>query len=547
VKFGLYHGYELSGSGSNEYTRYLVRTLAQLGHEVVLICADPHPEDYDFVARGVAYDTAGNASVIFHRETNLAPVSLHRLPRTSVYPVYITDKQREGNVKAFPDLTDDELAEYHRAMVNVVRAVLSSERPQVLHTNHVVYQPVVAAEVCPELGIPFYVVPHGSAIEYTVQVDDRFKVLAKKGLDAASDLFWIAREVRDRVYALYPDIRPALEAKSHMVGVGTDTSLFKPLTDGQRPEALRTLKTKHAELRAKHERPGKTEALRSELKRRLATGDVQATRAFWDAYNHKLPDDDLARILDKIPLNHYWLFFVGAMTYGKGIQSLIAAMPGIVSRQPDTQLILVGAGTYREVLEALAFSLESQDERLFGQIVDQGQDLERQKMSGPLEDVQAYAKIAANRRLLFEYGPKAAAQIHFLGRLDHPLLKHIFPCCQIAAFPSVIKEASPLVFAEALSNSVLPTGAYHSGLRDGLDDLRPHLPEAVWQRMKLGDGSETRIQTIVDNLSFLLGELAEHDIRSDLRRLAEARYDWNSIAKTLVGTAERIVVGRRPG
>ena len=30
LKIALYHGYELTGTGSNEYTRYLSRTLAQL-------------------------------------------------------------------------------------------------------------------------------------------------------------------------------------------------------------------------------------------------------------------------------------------------------------------------------------------------------------------------------------------------------------------------------------------------------------------------------------------------------------------------------------
>ena len=35
LKISLYHGYELTGSGSNEYTRYLSRTLAQLGHEAI--------------------------------------------------------------------------------------------------------------------------------------------------------------------------------------------------------------------------------------------------------------------------------------------------------------------------------------------------------------------------------------------------------------------------------------------------------------------------------------------------------------------------------
>lgn len=95
VKIAIYHGYELSGSGSNEYTRYLARTLAELGHDVAVVCAEPHPEDLEFVARAVAYDAMGSARALFSRErTTAGEVSLHQLPHTSVHPVFLTDKQR---------------------------------------------------------------------------------------------------------------------------------------------------------------------------------------------------------------------------------------------------------------------------------------------------------------------------------------------------------------------------------------------------------------------------------------------------------------------
>ena len=37
MRIGLYHGYELTGSGSNEYTRYLAAALARDGHAVCVI------------------------------------------------------------------------------------------------------------------------------------------------------------------------------------------------------------------------------------------------------------------------------------------------------------------------------------------------------------------------------------------------------------------------------------------------------------------------------------------------------------------------------
>lgn len=535
LKIALYHGYELTGSGSNEYTRYLSRTLAQLGHEVSIICGEPDPAAHPFVSRAVAHAVDGTPTDLFSREkTLLAPVTLHQLPRTSVMPVFITDQQREGNVKTFLELSEDELEEYHRAMVATLTRALEDERPDVLHVNHLIYQPVVAAEACRNADVPFYVVPHGSAIEYTIEKDERFRDLARVGLTASAGIAWISREVRERVQRIYSDLIPEIEAKSHLSGVGTDTSLFTPLPARERRASLDQLATLHIP-------GGKTAAQRAELRERLDAGDIECTRAYWDAYNHKLADDDLPDILRRIPVEQDLLFFVGSMTYGKGIQSLIAALPGILARRPDTHLVLVGSGTFREVLEALIHSLATANEMLFDELVRRGRDLERSDMSGSLEDLESYASVPANRAILFDRGVELAEHIHIIGRLDHAKLRCVFPCCRIAVFPSVIKEASPLVFAEAMANGVLPTGSYHSGLRDGLDDLQPDIPADIWQCMKLESDPTRRIGSIVENLCGLLESLEKEDLSPVLRRIAEERCDWTAVAQQLAEAAETMI------
>ena len=535
LKIALYHGYELTGTGSNEYTRYLSRSLAQLGHEVSIICGEPDPAAHPFVSRAVAHAVDGTSSELFSRERTLrGRVTLHRLPRTSVMPVFITDQQRDGNVKTFLEITEEELEEYHRAMVAALTRALEEECPDVLHVNHMIYQPIVAAEACRRTGVPFYIVPHGSAIEYTIEKDERFRELARSGLTACAGIAWISREVRERVQRIYPDLIPEIEAKSHASGVGTDTLLFTPVPASDRRASLDHLATLHVP-------GGKTETQRAELRERLDAGDIDATRSYWEAYNHKLSEEDLPEILRHIPVEQDLLFFVGSMTYGKGIHSLIAALPGILARRPDTQLVLVGSGTYREVLEALIHSLATGNESLFDELVQRGQDLERADMSGPLEDLQAYASLPANRAILFDRGADFAQHIHILGRLDHARLRFVFPCCRIAVFPSVIKEASPLVFAESMANGVLPAGSYHSGLRDGLDDLRPHLPDELWQRMKLESEPERRIDSIVDNLCGLLEALEKEDLSATLRAIAVDRCDWSTVAQQLAAAAETMI------
>ena len=90
------------------------------------------------------------------------------------------------------------------------------------------------------------------------------------------------------------------------------------------------------------------------------------------------------------------------------------------------------------------------------------------------------------------------------------------------------------MFYEALANGVLPAGTYHSGLRDGLDELRPLLPGSVWERMKLPADPASRVAGIAECVTALLGDDATAHLGPRLRRLAEQRYDWQVVAATLV-------------
>src|ERR1700675_2462177 len=45
----IFHGYLLSGTGSNVYNARLAEALVRLGHEVHLFSQDRHPERYAFV------------------------------------------------------------------------------------------------------------------------------------------------------------------------------------------------------------------------------------------------------------------------------------------------------------------------------------------------------------------------------------------------------------------------------------------------------------------------------------------------------------------
>ena len=54
----LWHGYLLGGTGSNVYTRALAREWSRTGHDVVVLCQEPHPSGTTSARRGSSGPTS---------------------------------------------------------------------------------------------------------------------------------------------------------------------------------------------------------------------------------------------------------------------------------------------------------------------------------------------------------------------------------------------------------------------------------------------------------------------------------------------------------
>ena len=61
----LWHGYLLGGTGSNVYTRALAREWSRAGHDVVVVCQEPHPERYDLGGAKVFRPNIGGLIPVF--------------------------------------------------------------------------------------------------------------------------------------------------------------------------------------------------------------------------------------------------------------------------------------------------------------------------------------------------------------------------------------------------------------------------------------------------------------------------------------------------
>jgi glycosyltransferase involved in cell wall biosynthesis len=194
----IFHGYLLRGTGSNIYNANLVRTLAELGHEVHLLCQD---RDYE-PPEGVT-------------------VQLPDIGR--VLPVYVADEYEGFDAKPFQELTDAELEHYIDANVEAVRAVPT---PDVALANHLVMGPVILARAL-EGAAPYAVKIHGSALEYTVRPHrERFLPYALEGIRGANGVLVGSRHTGESLFEVLAD-EPSLRERTRLGPPGVDVHRFR--------------------------------------------------------------------------------------------------------------------------------------------------------------------------------------------------------------------------------------------------------------------------------------------------------------------------------
>jgi glycosyltransferase involved in cell wall biosynthesis len=194
----IFHGYLLRGTGSNIYNANLVRTLANLGHEVHLFCQDRHYEPPE-------------------------GVTVHVPDIGRVLPVYVADEYEGFDAKPFQELTDAELDHYLDANVESVRAVPT---PDVALANHLVMGPVILARALAGAA-PYAVKIHGSALEYTVrQHRERFLPYALEGIRSANGVLVGSHHTGESLFEVLAD-EPSLRERTRLGPPGVDVQTFR--------------------------------------------------------------------------------------------------------------------------------------------------------------------------------------------------------------------------------------------------------------------------------------------------------------------------------
>ncbi|MBS1861815.1 MAG: glycosyltransferase family 4 protein [Actinobacteria bacterium] len=201
----IFHGYMLRGTGSNIYNVNLAPALARLGHEVHLLCQD--------------------------REVTIPGVTIHNPDIGGLLPVYVKDPYPGFEVKAFEELTEEELARYIESNVIAVREVAAEVGGiDAALANHLVMGPAILARA---RVAPFAAKVHGSALEYTVKPHPRFLPYAYEGMEAAGGVLVGSHHTAASLWAALPDL-PHLQEKTRLGPPGVDVEEFQPRASRER-------------------------------------------------------------------------------------------------------------------------------------------------------------------------------------------------------------------------------------------------------------------------------------------------------------------------
>jgi len=203
MRIFVWHGYLLSGTGSNIYARQLAREWGRAGHDVTLFSQERRPEQFD-----------------------LGGVAVVRPDVGGLLPVFVLDRYEGYEVKLVQDCSREELD----AWVEANAGALRDQGPaDLVFVNHVLLGgPVGAAS-----GTRYVVKAHGSELEYAMRGNDELSAWGGEVLAGAAATIVGSRHIRNVVREVCGTVEGV-----HEIPPGVDVELWRPAS---KDEALARL------------------------------------------------------------------------------------------------------------------------------------------------------------------------------------------------------------------------------------------------------------------------------------------------------------------
>jgi glycosyltransferase involved in cell wall biosynthesis len=502
----LWHGWLLEGSGSNVYTARVAAVLRRWGHDVLLMCQEPHADRYGFIE---AWGTAGQdgASELTgpSRPDGLGRGILLRPDIGTLLPVFVIDEYEGFEVKRFTELTDHELSAYLDRNVVALRAAATWFEPDAVIAGHAIPGAVVAARA---LGPGSYTAKiHGSDLEYAIRVQLRYQRLAQEGLDGARVVLGATANVLARTVELVP----AALGKTSVVPPGVEVDLFRPMSRSRAlDEAAARLDLDPDTARGRP--PELDEATREAIEQRNA----RALEDLAHRYDQSVPDPTAAERLRALASHEGPLVgYLGKLIPQKGVELFLAALPRL---RTDAKALVVGFGLFREWLTAFLQCLDRSDQESLRWLSKNSEltvDLPRRHPGHP---------------------EGLASRVVFTGRLDHRFAPGVLGALDVLVVPSVLDEAFGMVAAEGAAAGALPLVARHSGLAEVGAALEQAVDRPGLFTFEPGPGAPGRIAAGLERLLELSSE-ERRQLKLAVSRFVSRHWTWERTAERLLAAA----------
>jgi glycosyltransferase involved in cell wall biosynthesis len=473
---------------------------------VLLVCQERHPERYPWIDAHGTVDRDGPSELV--PNTNVSSAAgrcvLLRPDIGTTLPVFVVDHY-EGfdHVRTFVELSEGELDAYLDANVEALRRAAAFHDPEIAFVGHGIPGAAIARRA---LGPGRYVAKiHGSDLEYAIRPQDRYRELAREGLEAARAVVGPSAEALERCAGLVPEMKEL----ARVVPPGVDVTAFRPRP---RVEALRDIASL-LDLDPDTVR-GRPSSLDTEVERALQARDEKALDALFDRYDEDVPEPDAAARLRRLadrpgPIVGY----LGKLIPQKGAELLLEAQPML---RHDAAALVVGFGSDRDWLAALTIALRRGDRAAVEWLRDVGGlPVDPAATLGPIVD---------------------RADVTFTGLLDHRYAPGAMAAMDVQVVPSILREAFGMVAAEGAASGALPMVARHSGLAEVARALEAEVGRPGLFSFEPGEGAVRRLAEGVDRL-LALGNAEREELRSAVSSFVAEHWTWERTAAGLLAAA----------
>jgi len=537
------HGYLLTGTGSNLYVNNIVRELVKKGEDVILVCQDFDPIDIDFVNELYDFNSGNSAYTISAEQDTPYPgvCKCFRPNLNGFLPVYVYDHYEGFEVKEFNSCSDEEVRSYVDQNYKAMDLIIQDHDVSVVNTNHMVMFPYVAKLLKEKHDFKFVITVHGSALNFTVKKDDRFKNFAIESLKVVDDIVVDSLHADEELKEFLGEVSMEyLIEKMEIIPAGVDIGSFG-IAAKSRSAMKQDFITSIAENVAKS--TGRTQKISADILEVDLTVENpdKVVANVRNSYDYRYIDQDAIAKLDSINIDDNNVFFVGKYLWTKGIYLILLGLPELLKRQGNTNLIIAGFGPFREPAELILNYIAN------GDVAGLIKEIESSSLFHG-EDEKVIPLILS---ILAKHGDGITAdvasldfdirsKVTFTGILNHAQLVNLLPIMDVLIAPSVFPEAFGMVAIEAASCGVYPVVTYQSAFKEIADQVK----ELVGGRVDIKDvllnqdASTNIAQNVMSYLSKKDSMTPEQlsAFKDSLRKLVVDNYSWEGIANKYLKT-----------